>query len=72
LILHPLVGVRLFKQAGTRMAYMDPIDWAKIYAEMDRRIFVKYEQLPSGEQIGKQPQARNQQQKFLSSVSKES
>jgi hypothetical protein len=33
---------------------------------------VKYEQLPSGEQIGKQPQARNQQQKFLSSVSKES
>jgi hypothetical protein len=51
---------------------MNPIDWAKIYAKMDQRIVLKYEQLPSGEQIGKQPQAGNQQQKFLSSMSKES
>jgi len=34
-------------------------DWAKIYAEMDNRIIVKYEQLPNGEQIGKRPQAGN-------------
>jgi hypothetical protein len=36
---------------------MDQIDWAKIYAKMDERIVLKYEQLPNGEQIGKQPQA---------------
>ena len=34
---------------------MSQIDWAKIYAEMDKRIVVKYEQLPNGEQIGKRP-----------------
>jgi hypothetical protein len=42
---------------------MSQIDWAKIYAEMDKRIVVKYEQLPKGEQIGKRPQAETQQAK---------
>jgi hypothetical protein len=42
---------------------MSQIDWAKIYAVMDKRIVVKYEQLPSGEQIGRRPQAENQQVK---------
>lgn len=32
---------------------MKAMDWAKIYAAMDKRIEVKYEQLPTGEQIGK-------------------
>ena len=32
------------------------MDWAKIYAAMDKRILLKYEQLPRGEQIGKRPQ----------------
>ena len=32
---------------------MSQIDWAKTYAAMDDRINLKYEQLPSGEQIGK-------------------
>lgn len=41
---------------------MNPIDWAKIYAKMDKRIVLKYEQLPCGEQIGKQPQTRKLQQ----------
>ena len=27
-------------------------DWAKFYAIMDKRIELKYEQLPAGEQIG--------------------
>jgi hypothetical protein len=31
---------------------MDQPDWAKLYAAMDARITVKYEQLPRGEQIG--------------------
>ena len=31
---------------------MKPIDWAKIYAVMDKRITLKYQQLPSGEQVG--------------------
>jgi hypothetical protein len=39
---------------------MSQIDWAKIYAAMDRRIVLKYEQLPDGEQVGKRPQAKNQ------------
>jgi hypothetical protein len=30
-------------------------DWAKIYAAMDKRIEVKHEQLPKGEQVGKRP-----------------
>ncbi|HEX9272171.1 MAG TPA: hypothetical protein VGA01_08155 [Candidatus Binatia bacterium] len=42
---------------------MSQTDWAKIYAKMDERIVVKYEQLPKGEQIGKRPQAGNQQAK---------
>ncbi len=28
-------------------------DWAKKYATMDQRLSLKYEQLPKGEQIGK-------------------
>jgi hypothetical protein len=40
---------------------MGKTDWAKIYAQMDKRIIWKYEQLPDGEQIGKRPQAGNQQ-----------
>jgi hypothetical protein len=35
---------------------MSQPDWAKIYAAMDKRISLKYEQLPRGEQIGKSPQ----------------
>jgi hypothetical protein len=31
---------------------MSETDWAKIYAAMDKRIVVKYEQLPNGEQVG--------------------
>lgn len=42
---------------------MSQPDWAKIYAQMDKRIVVKYEQLPQGEQIGKRPQAETQQAK---------
>ena len=42
---------------------MNQIDWAKIYAEMDKRIVVKYEQLPNGEQVGKRAQAETQQVK---------
>lgn len=38
---------------------MNSIDWAKIYAAMDKRIVLKYEQLPKGEQIGKRPEAGN-------------
>jgi hypothetical protein len=36
---------------------MSQTDWAKRYAEMDKRIILKYQQLPRGEQIGKTPQA---------------
>lgn len=39
---------------------MSQTDWAKIYAEMDKRIVVKYERLPKGEQTGKRPQTGNQ------------
>jgi hypothetical protein len=42
---------------------MSQTDWAKMYAKMDKRIVVKYEHLPNGEQIGKRPQAGNQQAK---------
>jgi hypothetical protein len=45
---------------------MNQTDWAKIYAKMDKRIVVKYEQLPKGEQIGKRPQAEKQQAKSSS------
>jgi hypothetical protein len=36
---------------------MSEIDWAKIYAKMDERLTLKYQQLPKGEQIGKRPEA---------------
>jgi hypothetical protein len=39
---------------------MSQTDWAKTYAAMDKRIILKYEQLPRGEQIGKAPQAGSQ------------
>jgi hypothetical protein len=39
---------------------MSQIDWAKIYAAMDRRLALKYDQLPDGEQVGKRPQAAKQ------------
>jgi hypothetical protein len=42
---------------------MSQSDWAKIYAAMDKRIVVKYEQLPRGEQVGKRPVAGHQQTK---------
>jgi len=32
---------------------MSEVDWAKVYAEMDNRIFLKYQQLPRDEQIGR-------------------
>jgi hypothetical protein len=32
---------------------MSQTDWAKLYAAMDKRIALKYEQLPKGEQIGR-------------------
>ncbi len=31
-------------------------DWAKKYAAMDKRLMLKYEHLPKGEQIGKKPE----------------
>jgi hypothetical protein len=34
---------------------MGQTDWANIYAVMDKRIELKYEQLPKGEQVGKRP-----------------
>ena len=36
---------------------MNQIDWAKKYAAMDRRVTLKYQQLPKGEQIGKRLEA---------------
>ena len=32
-------------------------DWAKKYAAMDKRLMLKYEQLPQGEQLGKKAAA---------------
>lgn len=42
---------------------MSQTDWAKIYAAMDQRVELKYEQLPKGEQIGKRPRAQQNQAK---------
>ena len=42
---------------------MSQPDCAKIYAAMDKRISLKYEQLPRGEQIGKASQAGSQDEK---------
>ena len=39
---------------------MSQTDWAKIYAAMDKRVELKYQHLPKGEQIGKPP-AQNSQ-----------
>ena len=36
---------------------MSQEDWAKKYAAMDKRLLLKYEQLPKGEQIGKKTAA---------------
>jgi len=35
---------------------MSQEDWAKKYAAMDKRLMLKYEHLPNGEQIGKKPE----------------
>ena len=42
---------------------MSQSDWAKTYAEMDKRIILKYEHLPKGEQIGKTSQAGQEAKK---------
>ena len=42
---------------------MGQIDWAKKYAAMDKRVELKYEQLPKGEQTGKRPPASKPQEK---------
>jgi hypothetical protein len=36
---------------------MSETDWARLYAKMDDRIILKYQQLPRGEQVGKRPEA---------------
>jgi len=36
---------------------MKPTDWVKKYAAMDKRVDLKYQFLPEGEQIGKRPEA---------------
>ena len=41
---------------------MTQTDWAKIYGAMDKRIELKYQQLPSGEQVGKRPPQGGQAQ----------
>ena len=46
---------------------MSQEDWAKKYAAMDRRLMLKYEQLPEGEQIGKKPEAPKAEAKNPSS-----
>jgi len=40
-----------------RTLSMQPEDWAKKYAAMDKPIDLKYQQLAKGEQIGKRPEA---------------
>ncbi len=35
---------------------MSQDDWAKKYAAMDKRLMLKYDHLPKGEQIGKKPE----------------
>lgn len=42
---------------------MSQVDWAKKYGAMDKRVDLKYEHLPKGEQIGKRPQAPKPQAK---------
>ena len=43
--------------------FMSQTDWAKTYAAMDKRIILKYAQLPRGEQIGKASQAGGEDEK---------
>lgn len=47
---------------------MNKLDWAEVYAEMDKRVFLKYQQLPRGEQIGKAALAENQRPGGISYV----
>jgi hypothetical protein len=42
---------------------MSQVDWAKKYAVMDKRLMLKYEQLPKGEQIGRKPVVAKQEVK---------
>ena len=42
---------------------MKPTDWVKKYAAMDKRVELKCQQLPKGEQIGKRPEATKPQAK---------
>lgn len=35
---------------------MSRTDWAKLYAAMDKRVELKYAQLPKGEQVGARPE----------------
>ena len=37
---------------------MNQTDWAKLYAMMDKRIDLKYQQLPAGEQTGTRKETR--------------
>jgi len=49
---------RLLFQRGKSEVNMTREDWAKKYAAMDRRLMLKYAQLPRGEQIGKNAPAK--------------
>jgi len=42
---------------------MSQEDWAKKYAAMDKRLMLKYEQLPKGEQIVRKPELPKQEAK---------
>jgi hypothetical protein len=42
---------------------MSKEDWVKKYAAMDKRIAVKYEQLPKGEQVAKKPAPKQEANK---------
>ena len=42
---------------------MSQEDWARKYAAMDKRLTLKYEQLPKGEQIGRKPELPKTQAK---------
>lgn len=42
---------------------MKPTDWVKKYAAMDKRVELKYQHLPDGEQIGKRPEAPKREAK---------
>lgn len=42
----------------SRREIMSEIDWAKLYAKMDERLALKYQQLPKGEQVGKRDEIK--------------